>query len=104
MRGERRGARCEQRRSPHSSPLPLATYAWPEPVPIFSRRSEPFLTLQQVLHERLVEADARIHRDVIDVRLGALGAEELAEAFQGLKVIGPGAASVHRQLLVALDV
>src|SRR4051812_23061343 len=33
--------------------------------------SKPFLPLQQVLHEGLIEADAGVHRHVVDVRLGA---------------------------------
>src|SRR5262245_939799 len=38
--------------------------------------SKPLLPLQQILHQRLVEAHAGIHRHVVDVRLRAFAAVE----------------------------
>src|SRR4051794_24337696 len=62
----------------------------PRPLPPGGRGEgmlNPPPPLQQVLHQRLVEADARVDGHVVDLGLGALGPVRLAELRHGLEVV-----------------
>src|SRR5947209_19776683 len=62
------------------------------------------LPLEQVLQQRLVEADAGVHRDVIDVGLGALAPVALLERAHRLEVIAAHAPGVEGQTILTLHV
>src|SRR5260370_18242212 len=66
--------------------------------------SKPFLSLQQILHQRLVETDARIHGNVVDVGFGTFDPVEVAKFLDRLQVIAAHAAGVDHQLLMILNV
>src|SRR5262249_12154132 len=78
--------------------------AWPSARPRLAAKLEALLPLQQILHQRPIETDTRIHRHVINVRPRALPAVILLELAERLQVVGLHAARVDRQALVLLDV
>src|SRR5258707_8797455 len=67
-------------------------------------RSKTLLPFQQILQEGLIEADARIHRHIIDVSLGAFGLELLSELLDRLDVIAAHALGVQREALIFFNV
>src|SRR5437773_12492893 len=66
--------------------------------------SKPLLSLQQIFHQRLVKADAGVHRHIIDVSLGAFGPIKIAKLFNRLQVVAAHSSGVHDQPLVILHV
>src|ERR1700730_6084934 len=57
-------------------------------------RSKPLLTLEKIFHQRFVEAHARIHRHVINVRFGTLSPIHFTKIADRAKIIRPHAAGV----------
>src|SRR5260370_22112090 len=83
---------------------PTLSYRSYRPYRSYIVFSKPFLSLQQILHQRLVETDARIHGNVIDVSFGAFSPVKVAKFLDRLQVVAVHAAGVDHQLLVILDV
>src|ERR1700676_3771619 len=67
-------------------------------------RSKSLLPLQQVLHQRLIKADTRIYRHVVDIGFGAFAPVKVLEFRNCLDVVGADAFGVHRELRLFLDV
>src|SRR5262245_36293886 len=69
-----------------------------------SHSSETPLPLDQVLHERLVEAHTGIHGDVVYVCLCAFRSVEVLKVGERLKVIGTHASRIDGKFLVVFHV
>src|SRR5258705_308939 len=62
------------------------------------------LSLKEVFHQRLVETDARIHRHIIDVGVGAFSAIKLAKLLDRAEIIRTHSLGIDRQLVRCLHV
>src|SRR5258708_6654324 len=66
--------------------------------------SESLLSLQEILHQRLIKTHARIHRHVVDVRFGTFTPIHFTKLTDRTEIIRPHAAGVERELVVLLHV